>query len=219
MLRGASHAPRIGNATSRVGTTGAAAAADCRSHDNAEHATQSKIDENATMSEPRFRAITPDDDADVAELIREVMTEFDCVGEGFAIVDPEVDAMAAAYSGVAMGFYVVEDDQGIGGCGGYAQLVGTATDQHTCELRKMYFRPRLRGRGVGARFLSFLLEQMRTAGFATCYLETTTQMEAARRLYLRHGFVERGTPCGETGHGGCDRYFARSLLESSSRHG
>ena len=36
-----------------------------------------------------FRRIRPEDNSTVAHIIRTVMTEFDCVGEGYSINDPE----------------------------------------------------------------------------------------------------------------------------------
>lgn len=139
------------------------------------------------------------------------MTEFDCVGEGYAIVDPEVDAMSQAYPGGAARFYVVEDDEGIAGCGGFARLTGSDESERICELRKMYFRPRLRGRGVGGKFLSHLLDAMRDAQYRTCYLETTSRMDAARRVYEKHGFAELSRALGDTGHSACDRFYQRAL--------
>ena len=59
-----------------------------------------------------LRPIAPRDDAAVAAVIRTVMPEFGCVGEGFSILDPEVDAMSAAYAAPRSGFFVVEDDAG-----------------------------------------------------------------------------------------------------------
>ena len=40
-----------------------------------------------------LRSITPDDNAAVARIIRTVMPEFNCVGEGFSINDPELRDM------------------------------------------------------------------------------------------------------------------------------
>jgi len=43
-----------------------------------------------------LRPITPTDNAAIANVIRTVMPEFSCVGEGFSINDPEVAGKAAA---------------------------------------------------------------------------------------------------------------------------
>lgn len=56
-----------------------------------------------------IRLISPEDNAAMAHVIRTVMPEFNCVGEGFSINDPEVDDMAAAYSTARSAFFVVEE--------------------------------------------------------------------------------------------------------------
>jgi putative acetyltransferase len=89
-------------------------------------------------------------------------------------------------------------------------LGSTAADA-VCELRKMYFRPVARGLGAGRALLQLLLDEMRAAGFRRCYLEITSWMDRAHRLYLAAGFTEQPGPEGCTGHHGCDRVFARAL--------
>ncbi len=162
------------------------------------------------MSDPLIRLITARDDAAVATLIRAVMPEFGAKGPGFAIEDPEVDAMSSAYPGDRARYYVLEADEGrIVGGGGFAALTGGPAD--VCELRKMYFVPEVRGRGLGARLLDRLLAEAKAAGFARCYLETLERMHAARKLYASRGFVALAAPMGATGHFGCDAWYAREL--------
>jgi molybdopterin-guanine dinucleotide biosynthesis protein A/GNAT superfamily N-acetyltransferase len=57
------------------------------------------------------------------------------------------------------------------------------------ELRRMYLRPELRGRGAGRRLLELALDWARGHGARAVKLDTTERMEAARRLYEAHGFV------------------------------
>jgi len=158
-----------------------------------------------------LRPIRPADDGAVAATIRTVMTEHGCCGQGFAIHDAEVACMSRHYADVTSRYFVVENGGEVLGGGGFARLVGTAPDQATCELRKMYFRPAARGRGLGHALLVLLLDEMRAAGFRRCYLETTSWMDAARHLYAAHGFAELSAAEGNTGHDGCDRFFARDL--------
>jgi putative acetyltransferase len=157
-----------------------------------------------------LRPIRPADDAAVAAIIRDVMTEHRCSGQGFAIHDAEVDCISANYRGDAR-YYVVEHGGEVLGGGGFARLAGTGPEQGTCELRKMYFRPPARGLGLGHALLALLLDEMRTCGYRRCYLETTSWMEAAQHLYRSHGFAELAGAEGCTGHHGCDRFFARPL--------
>ena len=158
-----------------------------------------------------IRPITAADDPAVAAIIRTVMTEYACSGEGFAIQDPEVDHMTQAYPGGPAQYYVVSAGGRVLGAGGFGPLAGVPASEQTCELRKMYFLPALRGRGAGRALLELLLQRMRDAGYRRCYLETTEQMHAARQLYTRLGFTAICAPLGATGHHGCDRFYLRPL--------
>ena len=167
--------------------------------------------------DPRLsiRPIRSDDDAAVAAIIRTVMPEFGANGPGFAILDPEVDHMSVAYARPRSAYYVVLDGERIVGGGGVAPL--EHGDEHTCELRKMYFLGEARGRGAGAELLRRCLDAARGFGFASCYLETLARMDAARTLYAKFGFRRLDAPMGHTGHFSCDSYYALDLTASAAR--
>jgi len=152
-----------------------------------------------------IRKIKKKDNPQVATLIREVMTEFGAVGEGYSINDPEVDDMFGNYRDELHRFYVIEFDGKVVGCSGIAPLKGGG--RLTCELRKMFFRPVTRGRGLGKRLLITLLDDAKKFGYKKCYLETLTRMESAIALYEQHGFERLDSQCGATGHSSCDRYY------------
>ncbi len=161
-----------------------------------------------------IRPIEARDDAAVAAIIRSVMPEFGASGSGFAINDPEVDWMQRAYAAPRSAYFVIERDNASGhatveGGGGIAPLTGG--DAGTCELRKMYFLPSLRGLGAGAALMARCLDTARGFGFQRCYLETLTGMDAAMRLYERSGFRRIDAPMGDTGHGGCNRFYLRDI--------
>lgn len=145
----------------------------------------------------------------VAQIIRTVMTEFGCVGQGFSIEDPEVDHMFQAYSDDRAAYYVLELDGQVKGCGGFAQLDGGAKD--TCELKKMYFLTEARGLGLGKRMLEMCMDKARDCGYRKMYLETVERMTAANGLYQHMGFQLLKGPRGATGHGGCDAFYELQL--------
>lgn len=161
------------------------------------------------MAEPLIRLIEARDDDAVAAIIREVMPSFGACGAGFALGDPEVDAMSAAYAAPRCAYFVVEEDGRVLGGAGIAPLDGG--DPHTCELRKMYYLPAARARGLGGRILRLCLERARAFGYRRCYLETLTGMDAAMRLYERMGFRRIAGPLGDTGHFNCDRHYLLEL--------
>lgn len=156
-----------------------------------------------------IRKIQQADNELVAEIIRAVMTEFGAVGSGFSIEDPEVDAMFEAYLGSKSVFYVLCDREQVVGCGGLAQLAGA--DEPICELKKMYFLPEARGKGLGTLLCETLLVDAARMGYKTAYIETMRVMQAANRLYQKVGFEEASEPLGSTGHCGCDLYYTKQL--------
>jgi putative acetyltransferase len=164
------------------------------------------------MSMPlRFsiRPIETRDDTAVAAIIRRVMPEFGADGPGFAIHDAEVAAMSAAYARSRCAYFVVEVDGVPLGGGGFAPL--ESGDADTCELRKMYFLPALRGLGAGRALISHCMDSARALGFRRCYLETLTGMDVAQALYLANGFRRIEHALGATGHHGCNRFYLREL--------
>jgi putative acetyltransferase len=156
-----------------------------------------------------LRPIHPTDDPAVARIIRSVMPEFGAKGPGFAINDPEVDSMSAAYPSPRAVYFVVEVEGTVVGGGGIGPLAGA--DERTCELRKMYFLPEARGLGAGKALLARCVDEARARGYRRMYLETLTGMDVAQRLYDRFGFTKLGAPVGATGHFGCDRWYALDL--------
>ena len=171
--------------------------------------TEINMKKTQTNTTPTLRPIQKDDIEIVAEIIRSVMTEFKAVGCGYSINDSEVDDMFTAYLPEGSVFYVVEADGQILGCGGYAPLTGG--DKETCELRKMYFLPELRGTGMGAKMLTFCLKEARREGYRHCYLETMEGMGKARSLYEKHGFNYLGERMGDTGHSSCGTWMSMDL--------
>lgn len=163
------------------------------------------------MKSFQIRPIEIKDNAAVAQIIRSVMTEHDCVGDGYSINDPEVDTMFEAYDNDRSSFYVVEEERSkkVLGAAGLAPLKNG--DPDTCELQKMYFSTELRGHGMGQRLLEVCIGQAITLGYKKCYLETTNRMKAANGLYQKNGFKLLKAPKGNTGHSGCDTFYELEL--------
>jgi putative acetyltransferase len=167
------------------------------------------------VEEPRFvtgaaiRPIRPADDPAIERVIRQVLAELDATGEGFTDRDPELTDMAAAYGSLGAAYFVAEIDGELVGGGGIGPLAGA--DPGVCELRKMYLLPSARGLGLGRALLEACLEAARGLGYGECYLETLAQMDKARDLYRRFGFLPLEAPMGDTGHFGCNRWYSLSL--------
>lgn len=155
------------------------------------------------------RAVKKEDNPHVAKIIRTVMPEFGAGGAGFAIHDKEVDDIADAYGHHRAAYFVCEVDGKVVGGGGVAPLEGGP--ENVCELKKMYFLPEARGKGLGQQVLTSCLAAAKKIGFEHCYLETFNTMKDAMKLYEKSGFEKIAGPMGNTGHFACDIFYKKKL--------
>lgn len=156
-----------------------------------------------------IRPIQASDNKAMARIIRTVMSEYSCVGEGYSIQDPEVDFLSEVYNSDRSFYWVIEKDGEVLGGAGIGPLKGAAEEY--CELKKMYFAIQLRGKGLGRKIADILLEKAKTAGYKYCYLETVERLSTANILYQKLGFEKLTAPIGDTGHGSCEFQYLRAL--------
>lgn len=83
-------------------------------------------------------------------------------------------------------FFVARADGAAVGCGGVALFDDLA------EVKRMYVRPAVRGRGVAEALLARIEAVTRDAGLERLCLETGDRQLAAMRLYARVGFSTCG---------------------------
>lgn len=156
-----------------------------------------------------IRPIEKKDNAHIEEIVLSVLSEFGAQGEGFAGADPELKDMFRTYSQPRHRYFVIEEGGKILGGGGIAPLKGVSSN--TCELQKMYFSKKLRGKGFGQKIIETCLSTAKELGFEQCYLETLETMSAAKHLYHRNGFEKIKCPMGNTGHFGCNTWYLKKL--------
>ncbi|MBZ9730517.1 GNAT family N-acetyltransferase [Salegentibacter sp. JZCK2] len=161
------------------------------------------------MSTLKIREIQPEDNQQVAEVIRKVLVEMGVPKVGTAYEDKALDDMFATYQHPRMNYFVVEEDGKIIGGAGIAPLIGL--EEKICELQKMYFLPEARGKGLGAQMMDTCLKFAKSQGFEKCYIETLPYMESARKLYGRSGFKSLEKPLGNTGHYNCTMWMIRDV--------
>ncbi len=70
-------------------------------------------------------------------------------------------------------------------CGGVKRL-----HARTCEIKKMYVVPEMRGRGVARRLLHELEATARSLGYVIARLDTGPLQVGARGLYESEGYLE-----------------------------
>lgn len=83
-------------------------------------------------------------------------------------------------------FLVITDNNRVVGTGGVRRL-----EASVCELKRMWFLPEYRGRGLGNRLITQLIEWARNNGYETMRLDVADEVRSAPavRLYERLGFT------------------------------
>jgi len=161
------------------------------------------------MDNITIRLIEPPDNAALANIIRNALTEFNANKPGTVYFDESTDHLYELFQ-IEKGIYhvAVMNDQIVGGAGIY-HTEGLDTD--TCELVKMYLSPTVRGKGLGKLLMQECLNAAKKAGFKKVYLETMPELIVAVPMYEKFGFTYLKEPMGNSGHNGCDIWMVKLL--------
>ena len=135
------------------------------------------------MNDLVIRAASNRDAEKIRALVFETLREYGLPPDP-GVKDADLQDIEENYLKRGGAFEVIEDQEG--------RLLGTVglypLDDETCELRKMYFAPEIRGRGMGLRLLERTVENARRLGFKKITLETLSVLKQAIKLYTRFGF-------------------------------
>ena len=126
------------------------------------------------------------DSGDGASLAQALRDEIAVMYDGLELDGEQMPkAGAAELSGPAGAFVVGYDQDRLACCGGVKRL-----DDRTCEIKKMYVVPELRGRGV-ARTLLHELERVARdqLGYEVARLDTGPKQVSAQGLYESEGYA------------------------------
>jgi GNAT superfamily N-acetyltransferase len=126
------------------------------------------------------------DAADAAALIQAMRDEIAIMYDGLELDgDTMPRAGAAELSPPGGAFLVGYHDGRPACCGGVKRL-----DERTCEIKKMYVVPTLRGQGVARRLLHALEDKARSIGYELARLDTGPKQVSAHGLYASDGYAE-----------------------------
>lgn len=128
----------------------------------------------ADAAAPASAALVHAMEAEIEATYADTPGSIHSVGAGPEVMSPPAGAFLVVYHG----------ERPVG-CGGLKRL-----DERTCEIKRMYILPELRGRGLSGRLLSALEEQARELGYAVARLDTGIRQAAARHLYESRGYRE-----------------------------
>jgi putative acetyltransferase len=161
------------------------------------------------MSDIILRKIKKEDNAALANIIRQTLAEFGANKKGTVYFDPTTDELYDLFSMEKSVYFVAEKEGKIIGGGGIYPTPGLPAD--TCELVKMYLLPTARGKGLGKEIIEKNLQYAKEAGFKKVYLESMPELKKALKVYERAGFKYLDGPLGESGHFGCDLWMIKEL--------
>lgn len=157
-----------------------------------------------------LRPISLEDNASMARIIREALTEFGANKPGTVFYDDSTDHLFELFQAQERAAYWVaeKDSKVVGGAGIYPTdgLPGS-----TCELVKMYLSPAVRGLGLGRNMIDHCLQEAKAKGFTQVYLETMPELKQAVKVYEKFGFSYLQGPMGNSGHNGCDIWMLKTL--------
>ncbi|HCK89178.1 MAG TPA: N-acetyltransferase [Erysipelotrichaceae bacterium] len=155
-----------------------------------------------------FRAITENEDAAMAEIIRSSLEEVHLDIPGTAYFDASLDHLSRHYADIPDAAYEVMLENGILIAGaGFAKYSGY---EKCCELQKLYLSDSVKGLGLGYQMISFLEDKARSLGYRQIYLETHDNLQAAIHIYQKSGYQEIPRPDSVV-HSTMNRFFLKQL--------
>ena len=157
----------------------------------------------------KLRTIQKEDNVQLAQIIRDTLTEFKANKPGTVYYDETTDHLFELFQKPGSIYYVaLMDDEIVGGGGIYPS---DGLPNGTCELVKMYLLPEARGIGLGKRIIEECLAFAKEKGYTQVYIESMPELENALKVYEKFGFKYISAPLGNTGHHGCEKWMLRSL--------
>ncbi|WP_369282913.1 GNAT family N-acetyltransferase [Oscillibacter sp. GMB15532] len=81
--------------------------------------------------------------------------------------------------------YLIRVDGTPAGCGALRRL-----DEESCEVKRLYVRPRFRKKGAGTELMNRLISDAREIGYRQMKLDTLPMLPDALRLFRALGFQE-----------------------------
>ena len=153
--------------------------------------------------------IQPEDNMSIAQLIREVLTEFGANKPGTVFTDPTKDDLFTLFE-TSHSHYFVAKENGIivGGCGIYPT---EGLPDGCIELVKLYVAKSHRSIGLGKQLMEKSISAAVSEGYREIYLETLPELHIAVGLYEHLGFEYLDRPYGNSGHFACDLWMRKLI--------
>lgn len=157
-----------------------------------------------------IRNIEPQDNIELARIIRAALVEFDVPKQGTVYSDPDTDRLYQLFSETPGSCYFVAEEDGemIGGCGIYPT---NGLPAGYAELVKLYLTAQTRGKGIGKLLMDKCNEAAKAMGYTHLYLESFPQLAKAVSLYEKAGYQNQDGALGNSGHFACTIWMVKEL--------
>lgn len=99
--------------------------------------------------------------------------------------DEELEHLNEKYGMPDGRLYLAYWDDRLAGCIGLRKI-----DEKNCEMKRVYVKPEFRGKGVGNRLVSMIIEEAKASGYEHMLLDTLPFLDSALRMYKGFGFYE-----------------------------
>ena len=156
-----------------------------------------------------IRKMKQSDNASLAKIIRDALTEFGADHPGTVYYDETTDHLFELFQQPLSDYFIATLDGVVMGGGGIYPTDGLP--ESTCELVKMYLMPAARGRGLGRLIIERCLVKAQENGFKNVYLETMPELQQAIKVYEKFGFQYLNGPLGNRGHFGCSKWMLKTF--------
>ncbi len=103
--------------------------------------------------------------------------------------------------------YLLISDDRVVGMGAVRRL-----EEGVGEIKRMYIKPGLQGRGLGKEMMTKLESKARELGYSTLRLDTAWFLETAVHVYRKAGFIERGKYPGTESKGDSNYIYMEKKL-------
>ena len=162
------------------------------------------------MNNMKYRSLQPDDNLELAELIRTNLKKHHLDIPGTVYYDDNLNHLSDYYLAdpARRYYYVLTDESGklVGGIG----LAEFDCFEDCCELQKIYLADEAKGAGLSYKLISLIEEKARKLGYKRMYLETHDNLAVAIHVYEKCGYKEIEKPAGVV-HATMNRFFIKEI--------
>ena len=156
-----------------------------------------------------IREMEQSDNALLAKIIRDTLTEFGANHPGTVYYDETTDHLFELFQQPLSYYFIATLNGVVIGGGGIYPTEGLP--ESTCELVKMYLMPAARGKGLGKLIIDRCLKKAQENDFKKVYLETMPELQQAIKVYEKFGFQYLNAPLGNSGHFGCSKWMLKTF--------